>query len=67
MRHGIKVKEKIKLAKTINEQYEFLQNQLMKAVFNKYTPATNRKRVDKIAAQMRYLEKMIQPKVREEG
>lgn len=52
--------------KNINEQYERLQNQLMKAVFNKYTPATNRKRIDKIAAQMRYLEKLIRPEVKEE-
>lgn len=52
--------------KNINEQYERLQNQLMKAVFNKYTPATNHKRIDKIAAQMRYLEKLIRPEVKEE-
>lgn len=51
--------------KNINEQYERLQNQLMKAVFNKYTPATNRKRIDKIATQMRYLEKTILPEVKE--
>ena len=49
----------------INEQYETLQNQLMKAVFNKYTPATNRKRINKIAARMRYLEKLIHPEVKE--
>ena len=51
--------------KNINEKYERLQNQLMKAVFNKYTPATNRKRIDKIATQMRYLEKMIWPDMKE--
>lgn len=51
--------------KNINEQYKHLQNQLMKAVFNKYTPATNRKQIDKIVARMRYLEKMFWPDMRE--
>lgn len=51
--------------KNINEKYEHLQNQLIKAVFNKYTPATNRKRIDKISTQMRYLEKMIWPDMKE--
>ena len=53
------------MKKNVNEQYELLQNQLMKAVFNKYTPATNRKRIDKIANQMRYLEKFVRPEVKE--
>lgn len=51
--------------KNINEQYETLRKNLLKACFNKYTPATNRKRIDKFANQMRYLEKMIRPEVKE--
>lgn len=51
--------------KNINERYENLKYNLLKACFNKYTPATNRKRIDKIATQMRYLEKMIRPEVKE--
>lgn len=37
-------------------KYEKLSNQLLKAVFNKYTPATNNKRVNQITKQMRYME-----------
>ena len=51
--------------KNINEQYETLKKNLLKACFNKYTPATNRNRIDKFANQMRYLEKMIRPEVKE--
>lgn len=51
--------------KNLNAQYERLQKNLLKACFNKYTPATNRKRINKIAAQMRYLEKMIRPDMKE--
>ena len=51
--------------KNINEQYETLKKNLLKACFNKYTPATNRKRIDKFANQMRHLEKMIRPEVQE--
>lgn len=53
--------------KNINERYEFLQNQLFKACFNKYPHSVNRKRIDKIAAQMRYLEKFVRPEVKEIG
>ena len=51
--------------KNINEQHETLKKNLLKACFNKHTPATNRKRINKIANQMRYLEKMIRPEVKE--
>lgn len=37
-------------------QYEKLNKQLLKACFNKYSPATNTKRISKIASQMRYIE-----------
>lgn len=49
----------------INEQYEALKNQLAKACFNKYNPATNSKRINKISNQMRYLEKLVRPEVKE--
>ena len=39
------------------ERYAILQKQLLKACFNDKTPATNRRVIDKIAAQMRYLER----------
>lgn len=51
--------------KNINKQYENLKKNLFKACFNNYTPATNRKRIDKIAAQMRYFEKLIRLEVKE--
>lgn len=51
--------------KNINGRYEFLQNQLFKACFNKYPPSVNRKRIDKIAAQMRYIEKFAHPEAKE--
>ena len=51
--------------KTNTERYEALQKQLLKACFNKYTPATNNRVINKIAAQMRYLEKLIRPEVKE--
>lgn len=51
--------------KNINEQYETLKKNLLKACFNNYTPATNRNRIDKFANQMRYLEKMIRPDMKE--
>lgn len=47
----------------INEQYENLKRNLAKACFNKYTPATNTKAINKFASQMRYLEKMIRPDI----
>lgn len=53
--------------KTINEQYENLKKNLLKACFNKYTPATNSKRINKISNQMRYLEKFVRPEVKEIG
>lgn len=43
--------------KTNTERYEALQKQLLKACFNKYTPATNSRVINKIAAQLRYLER----------
>ena len=51
--------------KNLNAQYEQLQKNLLKACFNKHTPANNRKRIDKFANQMRHLEKMIRPEVKE--
>lgn len=48
-----------------NEEHETLKKNLLKACFNKYTPATNRNRIDKFANQMRYLEKMIRPDMKE--
>lgn len=51
--------------KNINEQYETLKKNLLKACFNKYTPSANRKRIDKFANQMHYLEKMIRPDMKE--
>lgn len=51
--------------KNINDQYENLKRNIAKACFNKYTPATNRKQIDKFANQMRYIEKMIRPDTKE--
>ena len=51
--------------KNIDKQYERLQKNLLKACFNKYTPATNRNRIDKIASQMRYIENMVRPAEKE--
>lgn len=53
--------------KTINEQYENLKKNLLKACFNKYTPATNRRTINRIASQMRYIEKTVRPEVKEAG
>lgn len=41
---------------TTNEKIENLKVQLGKAVFNKWNPSINNKRIDKIAREMRYLE-----------
>ena len=49
--------------KNLNNQYEKLQKNLLKDCFNKYTPATNTKVINKFASQMRYLEKMIRPDI----
>lgn len=50
--------------KNINKQYETLKNRMYKLLCNKpYN--TNRNHVEKIAAQMRYLEKFVQPEVEE--
>ena len=46
------------------EQYEALTNRMYKLLCNKPYNA-NRNHVNKIAAQMRYLEKMIRPEVKE--
>lgn len=51
--------------KNIDAQYVFLQNQMAKACFSKYGLAANTKRINKLAAQMRYLEKMIRPELKE--
>lgn len=50
-----------------NERYANLNKQLLKACFNKYTPATNSKHISKIASQMRYLESMPVKKQKNEG
>ena len=50
--------------KNINEQYEVLENRMYKLLCNKPYNA-NRNHVNKIAAQMRYLEKMIRPDMKE--
>ena len=52
--------------KNINEQYEAMRNRMYKLLCNKPYNA-NRNHVDKIAAQMRYLEKLIRPEVKEIG
>ena len=52
-------------SKNIDTQYTFLQNQMAKACFNKYGLAANTKRINKLAAQMRYLEKFVRPEVKE--
>lgn len=61
----LKLKKEFLFVKNLKEKYLFLQNQLLKACFNKYPPSINRKRIDKIANQIRYLEKFIQPEVKE--
>lgn len=50
--------------KNINEQYEVLRTRMYKLLCNKPYNA-NRNHVNKIAAQMRYLEKLIRPEVKE--
>lgn len=52
---------------SVEEKYTNLNKQLLKACFNKYTPATNTKRISKIASQMRYLESMPLKKHKNEG
>lgn len=44
--------------KTNTERYEALQKQLLKICFNGKTPATNNRVINKIAAQLRYLERV---------
>lgn len=51
--------------KNIDAQYTFLQNQMAKACFSKYGLAINNKRINKLANQMRYLEKFIRSEVKE--
>ena len=51
--------------KDMNTQYENLKRNILKACFNKRTPATNRNRIDKFANQMRYIEKMVRPEAKE--
>ena len=50
--------------KNTNEQYEALKKRMYKLLCNKPYNA-NRNHVNKIAAQMRYLEKMIRPEMKE--
>ena len=50
--------------KNINEQYEALKNRMYKLLRNKSYNA-NRNHVNKIAAQMRYLEKFVKPDIKE--
>ena len=50
--------------KNINEQYEILKNRMYKLLCNKHYNA-NRNHVNKIAAQMRYLEKFVRSEVNE--
>lgn len=50
--------------KNINQQYEVLQDRMYNLLCNKPYNA-NRNHVNKIAAQMRYLEKFIRPEVKE--
>ena len=57
------IKEIIKM-KNINEQYESLKNRMYKLLCDKPYNA-NRNHVNKIAAQMRYLEKFVRPEVKE--
>ena len=40
------------------ERYAILQKQLLKTCFNGKTPATNNRVINKIAAQLRYLERV---------
>ena len=50
--------------KNINEQYEALKNRMYKLLATKpYT--ANRNHINKIEAQMRYLEKFVKPEVKE--
>ena len=50
--------------KNTTEQYEALKKRMYKLLCNKPYNA-NRNHVNKIAAQMRYLEKLIRPEVKE--
>ena len=50
--------------KNTNEQYEALRNRMFKLLCNKPYSA-NRNHVNKIASQMRYLEKFVRPEVKE--
>lgn len=50
--------------KNITEQYEALINRMYKLLCTKPYNA-NRNHINKIASQMRYLERMIRPEVKE--
>ena len=50
--------------KNIDEQYEALRTRMYNLLLKKPYNA-NRNHVNKIAAQMRYLERMIRPEVKE--
>lgn len=52
--------------KNIDTQYETLRTRMFKLLLNKPYNA-NRNHVNKMAAQMRYLEKLIRPEVKEVG
>lgn len=41
----------------MKKEYEFLKEQMLKACFSKYPIASNRKRIEKLASQMRHFEK----------
>lgn len=45
--------------KNASERYSILQNQMAKAIFNKRPYAANTATINKLAAQIRYVEKMI--------
>ena len=47
--------------KDMNTQYENLKRNILKACFNKRTPATNSRAINKFASQMRYIEKIMKP------
>lgn len=52
------------MKKSFKEQYMELQNRMYKLLCNKPYNA-NRNHVNKISAQMRYLEKFVRPEVKE--
>lgn len=46
-------------------QYETLKHNIYRAAFSNRPTAVTRREIDKMAKQMRYLEKFIQPEVKE--